>query len=51
MTPLPLQRYYPELLWPTKERKARHKFRNKDKVLLEAAIYFFYAEQLADPQC
>jgi hypothetical protein len=27
-----LQKFYPELLWPTKERKARKKYRNKEKV-------------------
>lgn len=27
-----LQKYYPDLLWPTKERKARKKYRNKEKM-------------------
>jgi hypothetical protein len=27
-----LQKFFPELLWPTKERKARKKYRNKEKV-------------------
>lgn len=27
-----MQKYYPDLLWPTKERKARKKYRNKEKV-------------------
>ena len=33
LSPAWLQRYYPELLWPTKERRVRHRFRNREKVL------------------